>query len=144
VQSDKKFDKTKYDMVLEKSYFPYELCKNLRQMSEIKKFPKIEQFYSSLTEESITEEQYVFAKSVWKKFKCKNLLDYTKIYCKIDTILLAEVFQKFRKDMHAFSGLDAAYYMSLPAYSFDSMLKLTGVVIHLPTDIDQVCNICMA
>jgi hypothetical protein len=24
------------------------------------------------------------------------------------------------------------------------MLKLTGVVIHLPTDIDQVCNICMA
>jgi len=73
-----------------------------------------------------------------KKNLCKNLIDYTLVYCKIDTILLAEVFQKFRKDMHKFSGLDPAHYISLPSYSYDSMLKLTNCEIKLPNDINMV------
>ena len=37
-----------------------------------------------------------------------------------------------------FSGLDPAHYISLPSYSYDSMLKLTKSVISLPTSIDMV------
>ena len=40
--------------------------------------------------------------------------------------------------MMKFSGLDPAHYISLPAYSYDSMLKLTKSVISLPTSIDMV------
>jgi len=138
VQTNGEFDQSKYDMVLEKSFFPYELCQNVTQMNSITKFPKREDFYSCLSEETISESDHKFAKSVWKKFNCKNLLDYTKVYCKIDTILLAEIFQKFREEMIKFSGLDPVYYMSLPAYSYDSMLKLTKTVISLPTDINMI------
>jgi len=57
----------------------------------------------------------------------------------LDTILLAEVFQKFRKEMFSFSGLDPSFYISLPSYSFDSMLKFTGCEIKLPLeDINMV------
>lgn len=133
-----KFDEEKYSMVLQKSYFPYEYCTSLTKMMDVKKLPKRSEFFSSLSEKSISRQNYKFAKKVWKKFKCKNLLDYTKIYCKIDTLLLAEVFQYFRETMTKFSGLDPAHYISLPSYSYDSMLKLTKSVISLPTSIDMV------
>ena len=125
-------------MVLSKSFFPYEFCTSMEQMLATKKLPARKNFYSSLSEEKISKADHEFAKSVWKEFKCKNLLDYAEIYCKIDTILLAEIFQSFRKKMHAFSGIDPAYYISLPAYGYDSMLKITGAEIELPTDIDMV------
>ena len=91
-------------------------------------FPLQENFYSSLSEETISDEDYAFAKKVWKLFKCKNLLEYAELYCEIDTILLAEIFQHFRQDMIKFSGLDPARYISLPAFSFDSMLDRKSVV----------------
>ena len=37
-----------------------------------------------------------------------------------------------------FSGLDPAQYISLPSYSYDSMLKISKAVIDLPTDINIV------
>lgn len=111
---------------------------SLEKMKRTTKIPKRIHFYSSLSEETISESDYNFAKKVWKTFKCKNLVDYTELYCKIDTILLAEIFQKFRVDMMKFSDLDPARYISLPAFSFDSMLKITKCKLDLPTDINMV------
>lgn len=133
-----RFDQEKYQMVLQKSYFPYEYCTSLSKMIATKKLPKRSDFYSSLSEKTITRDEHNFAKKVWKKFKCKNLLDYTKLYCKIDTLLLAEIFQYFRESMMLFSGLDPAHYISLPAYSYDSMLKLTNAVISLPPTLEMM------
>ena len=138
VKTAGKFDKNKFNMLLEKSFFPYEYCHSLEQMASVTTLPEIEHFKSSLTESSISKSDHKFAKKVWQMFKCNDLIDYTKLYNRIDTILLAEIFQKFRKDMHKFSGLDPAHYISLPSYSYDSMLKLTKSVISLPTDINMV------
>jgi len=107
-------------------------------MIETKKIPKRKHFHSSLSEETISEDDYEFACKVWKSFKCQNLLDYAELYCKIDTILLAEIFQRFRKDMFKFSQLDPARYISLPSFSFDSMLKITKCKLELPLDINMV------
>ena len=138
VKTNSKFDVKKYKMLIEKSFFPYEFCTSLEQMKNVTELPDIKHFQSSLTEKTISKKDHKFAQKVWRTFNCKNLLDYSKVYNKIDTILLAEVFQKFRKDMHRFSGLDPAHYISLPSYSYDSMLKLTGSIISLPTDINMV------
>ena len=107
-------------------------------MRETTKLPSINEFYSSLQEKSISKEGHDFALKVWRAYNCKNLLDYTEVYCKIDTILLAEIFQKFRKDMLQFSGIDPARYISLPGFAFDSMLKLTKCEIELPQDINMI------
>lgn len=111
---------------------------SLELMRSTTKLPGLNEFYSSLQDKSISNEDHNFALKVWKTFNCTNLLDYTELYCKIDTILLAEIFQKFRKDMLSFSGLDPARYISLPGFSFDSMLKLTKCVIELPQDINII------
>lgn len=138
VSKDGEFDSNRFRMVLSKSFFPYEYCTSLEKMVKTKRLPKIKDFYSNLSEKEITKEDHRFARKVWKEFGCKNLVEYTKLYCKIDTILLAEVFQAFRHAMKRFSNLDPAYYISLPAYGYDSMLKITGSQIELPTDINIV------
>ena len=138
VRENGSYSRRKLEMVLSKSFFPYEYCKSFEQMLNTKKLPKISKFYSSLSEKSISKEDHDFARKVWKNYHCKNLVDYCKLYCKIDVILLAEVFQKFRKEMMAFSSLDPAHYISLPAYGYDSMLYITNACIELPVDIDMV------
>lgn len=106
-------------------------------MRETKKIPAIEAFYSHLQEQTITKEEHKFAKKVWKKFKCNNLIDYCLIYCRTDTLLLAEIVQKFRKTMINFTGLDPTYYISLPSFAWDSMLLLTKTELECFTDIDM-------
>jgi hypothetical protein len=138
VKTDGKFDQSKFDLLLKKSYYPYEYCTDFELMETTVKIPKIGAFYSSLREESIDLSEYKIAKKVWKKFDCQDLIDYTQIYCKLDTILLAEIFQKFREDMFKFSNLDPAHYISLPSFAFDSMTKLTDCNLQCLNDINMV------
>ena len=121
-----------------KSFFPYDYCTSIEKMLNCRSLPPIEEFYSVLKEESISQEQYEFAQKVWKSYQCKNLMDYAKVYCTIDTLLLCEIFEAFREKMHKFCGLDATHYISLPSLAWDAMLKVTKAEIHLPSDIDMV------
>lgn len=132
------FDKERLEMVLEKSFFPYEYCTSYEKMLQTKSLPAQQDFYSCLSGKSINAEDHRFAQEVWKDFGCKNLVQYCEKYCKIDTVLLAEVFQKFRRQMFQFSGLDPAHYISLPSFGYDSMLLMTNANIELPTDINMV------
>ena len=102
------------------------------------KIPKRKDFYSTIQEKSISKEEHKFASQMWQKFNIKNLTEYSKLYCEIDTLLLAEIFQKFRKTMIKFGGLDPAHYISLPGFGWDIMLKTTKCVIGLPKNIDQI------
>lgn len=134
-----KISNKKLGLLLKKSFFPYEFCSSFKKMKETKKCPKLKEFFSSLSETAIERNDRKHVKKIWKLFDCKNLVDYAMLYCKLDVILLAEIFQKFRKEMHQFSGLDPAFYISLPSYSFDSMLKLTNCKIELPyKDINMI------
>lgn len=40
--------------------------------------------------------------------------------------------------MFAFSKIDCSYYISLPGFSWDSMLRVTECELELPTDYDMV------
>lgn len=126
------------DKILQKGFFPYEYCSSYGKMKRTTKIPKRDAFYSVLNEETISEKDYEFAKEMWKLFQCQNLLEYAELYCKIDTILLAEIFLAFRNKMFDFSSLDPSRYISLPGFAFDTMLKTTKNEIELPTDITIV------
>ena len=81
------------------------------------------QFYSILTDESISDEQYRHAKNVWNKFNLKTMGEYHDLYLKSDILLLADVFENFRKTCLEYYKLDPAHYFSSPGLSWDSMLK---------------------
>ena len=85
----------------------------------------------------ITDDDYQHAQKVFKTFGCKNLADYTGLYCKSDVLLLADVFESFIDVCREKYNLDPAHYITLPALSWDAMLKMTGVKLELLTDADM-------
>ena len=52
-------------------------------------------------------------------------------------LLLADVFENFRKTSQKQYGLDPANYYTSPGLSWDALLKKTGVELELLTDYDQ-------
>ena len=85
----------------------------------------------------ITDEEYAHAKEVWATFGCQNLGDYHDLYLATDVLLLADVFENFRKVCQEKYGLDPAHYYSAPGLSWDALLKKIGVELELLTDMDM-------
>ena len=63
--------------------------------------------------------------------------EYYDLYVSTDVLLLADVFENFRKVCQEKYGLDPAHYYSAPGLSWDAVLKKTGVELELLTDLDM-------
>ena len=129
-------EQAKFNLITQKGVYPYEYMDSFDRFEETQLPPK-ENFYSSLTDESISDSDYQHAQEVWTTFNCKNLKDYHDVYLGSDVLLLADVFENFRKAAMATYGLDPAWYYTLPGYSWDALLKSTGVSLELITNPDM-------
>jgi hypothetical protein len=87
--------------------------------------PPIECFYSKLNNETITSENYEYAKEIWNYFGINNLGEYHDLYVTVDTLLLADVFESHRDLCLENYGLDPAWYITAPGFAWDALLKLT-------------------
>ena len=56
---------------------------------------------------------------------------------KTDVLLLADVFEKFIDMCLEYYGLNACHYFSSPGFSWDAMLKMTGIGLELISAIDK-------
>ena len=88
-------EENKRQLLLKKSIYPYEYMDSFERFGEAK-LPEKENFYSRLSGQGITDEEYAHAKQVWETFGCRNLGDYHNLYVALDSALLAEVFENFR------------------------------------------------
>ena len=70
-------------------------------------------------------------------FKMKAMGDYHDLYSKTDVLLLADVFERFRKMSMKYCRLDPCHYLSRPGLSWDAILKMTVVKLDLMSDIDM-------
>ena len=127
----------KLSLVKRKGVYPYEYMDSLERLDETKLPPK-EAFYSKLTGEGISNEDYEHAKKVWKVFGMKTLQDYHDLYNVTDVLLLADVFENFRKICLDNYKLDPAHYFTAPGLAWDACLKITGVELELVSDIDML------
>ena len=121
------------DLLTEKGVYPYDYMNSFDKFND-EHLPSKEQFYSRLTEEDITNDDYNKAKQIWKHFDIKNMGEYHDLYLKTDVLLLTDAFENFRDMCLSYYGLDPVYYYTLPNFAFDAMLKLTGIEIDLVYD----------
>ena len=63
--------------------------------------------------------------------------DYHDHYLKSDVLILADVFENFRKTDKEYHNLDPAHYFSCPGFAWDAMLKMIDINLELITDIDM-------
>ncbi|XP_044732742.1 uncharacterized protein LOC123295447 [Chrysoperla carnea] len=126
-----------FQLLTRKGVFPYEYMSSWGRLQETKLPPK-EAFYSVLTDEHITDEDYNHAIQVWNTFNLHTLGDYSDLYMKTDVLLLADIFENFRNAcIHSYS-LDPSHYYTLPGYTWSAMLKYTNIKLELFTDIDDL------
>ena len=129
-------DRQKRQLLLRKGVYPYEFMDSWERF-EAAQLPPKEAFYSKLSDEHISDSDYAHAQQVWKTFECRTLGDYTDLYSRTDVLLLADVFENFRKTCQKQYGLDPAHYYTSPGLSWDALLKKTRVELELLTDYDQ-------
>jgi len=136
-ETAKAFQPSDMPLVTRKGVFPYEYTDKWSRLEETALPPKRE-FYSMLLEKHVTDEDYVHATEVWHHFKCTTLGDYSDLYLKVDVLLLADVMENFRDLCMSTYNLDPVYYYTAPGFTFDAMLRYTGVSLELLTDYDMV------
>ena len=129
------FQDEKLALMKQKGVYPYDYMDSFQKFGD-QQLPPKEEFYSILTDDSISDEQYQHAQKVWNTFNMRTMGEYHDLYLKSDILLLADVFENFRKTCHQYYKLDPCHYFTSPGLSWDAMLKMTGIKWELMTDVD--------
>ena len=94
---------------LQKLAYPYDYITDFDKFNE--PIPDIDAFYNILSEEHLPEQEYQRLLDACKVFGISTLGELHDLYLKIDVLLLASVFENYRKvAMEAFN-LDPSYYV---------------------------------
>ena len=125
-----------FNLMKRKGIYPYDYMDSFQKFNDTQ-LPIKKDFFSVLYNQHITHEQYNHAQTVWNNFNLKTMGDYHDLYLKSDTLLLADVFENFRKTCLQYYKLDPCHYFSSPGLSWDAMLKMTEVELELINDIDM-------
>ena len=75
--------------------------------------------------------------TVLETFKLMTMGEYHDLYLESDILLLADVFDNFRRTCLEFYKLDPCHYFTSPGLSWDAMLKMTDIKLELMVDIDM-------
>ena len=108
-------------LLLRRGVYTYEYMDEWEKFNEIL-LPEKKEFHSNLNMEDITDANYMHAKRVCKDFEIKKLCEYHDLYLKSDTLLLADVFENFRKICLIIYHLD---FLSAPDIVWKAALKKT-------------------
>ena len=134
--TQQEFSGEQLNLMKQKGTYPYDYMDSFQKFNNTQ-LPIKKDFFSILYNQHITHEQYNHAQTVWNTFDLKTMGDYHDLYLKSDTLLLADIFENFRKTCLQYYELDPCHYFSSPGLSWDAMLKMTKIKLELVTDIDM-------
>ena len=125
---------------MRKGVYPYDYADCTKKLDETSLSRK-EAFYSKLTGEGITDEDYQHAQTVWMEFNIESMKDYHNLYNLSDILLLSDVFENFRNICMNYYGWHPAWYFSVPRLAWNATLKTTKVHLELLSDPDMLLMI---
>ena len=136
IYTSKAFKGKRLDLMSRKGVYPYDFMDSFEKFDQTE-LPNKDQFYSILNDQHITDDEYDHANKVWNTFMIKTMGEYHDLYLVSDVLLLADVFENFRKTCMQYYKLDPCHYFTSPGLSWDAMLKMTNIKLELMTDIDM-------
>ena len=86
----------------------------------------------------VNEEDYEHAHRIWSEFGINNLGEYHNLYLHMGVILLANVFEAFRKACLDNYGLDPAHFYMTPGLAWKACLKKAKIRLELLLDPDML------
>ena len=136
IYTSKAFKGKRLDLMSQKDVYPNDFMDSFEKFNQ-KELPNKDQFYSIPNNQHITDDEYDHAKKVWKTFNIKTMEEYHDLYLVSDVLLLADVFENFRKTCMQYYKLDPCHYFTSRGLSWDTMLKMTNIKLELMRDIDM-------
>ena len=130
------FQNEQISLMTKKGVYPYDYMDSFEKFEE-SRLPNKEYFFSIMNNDHITDEDYQHAQNVWNEFGLSKMGEYHDLYLKSDILLLADVFENFRKTCQQYYGLDPPHYFTSPGLSWDAMLKMTEIKLELMSDVDM-------
>ena len=135
--TSKFYNNEQMQLLKRKGVYPYEWLDSIDKLKETQ-LPSKEAFYSKMSGEGISDEDYEHAKLVWRTFNMETMRDYHNLYNQSDVLLLADVFENFRKVCQEHYELDPCWYYTAPGLAWDACLKLTKQKLELLSDPDML------
>ena len=126
VNTGKFYKGKQLSLLMRKGVYPYEYASSCERFND-EQLPPKEAFYSKLSGEDISDDDYKHAQEVWEEFDMKTFTDYHDLYNVSDVLLLADVFENFRGVCMENCQLDPAWYYTAPGLAWDAALKITEV-----------------
>lgn len=123
------------ELLARKGVFCYNYITSFESYEE-QSLPPREAFFNKLNGSDISEEDYRHAQVVFETMGLKNLGEYSDLYLKTDCLLLADVFQNFRRWTLETYQIEALHFVSLPSLSMSCALKHSKVRLQLIDDPD--------
>lgn len=68
---------------------------------------------------------------LWQRFGLQTFREYHDLYLRLDVLLLADAFERFRHVFMTGFGLDPCHYYTLPGAGWDAAMRTTGEVLEL-------------
>ena len=113
-----------YQCSMTKGFFPYEWLDDFTKLDS-KSLPAYNDWFSSLKNKSIDQEDYKYSLQVWKDNKMKTMKDFLKWYNNGDVIPMVEAINKMFEFNRA-KGLDMFKdAISLPGLAYKMLLSCT-------------------
>ena len=99
--------------------------------------PPKECFFSDLTKSQISGDDFQFIYDLQNTYCLQNMGELHDLCMETDVLLLADIFENFRKFSLTNYGLDPAHITSAPGLSWTAALKYTEVKLEIPRDPDM-------
>ena len=128
----------KWQYLNKKLAYPYEYFNSIDDYKKPVDNLKKEDFFSKLKNDYPDDDEIERTKEIIKLFNIKNGEELTRLYCKTDFILLADVFEKFSKVSTEEYKINPLYCVSLPGYTYQCSLKYTDIKLQTLQDKDLI------
>ena len=123
-------DINRFILLLIKGVYPDEYMDDQEKFNE-PTLPEKERFYSNLNMKDITDADYMHVKKVCKDFETKSLGEYHDLYLMSNTLLLADVFENFRKMYLKIYHLDPVKFLSASGLAWQAALQKIEIKLKL-------------
>ena len=130
------FTGDKLSLMSQKGVYPYDYTDCFEKFNQTE-LSTTNEFFSVLNDQHITNREYDHTRKVWETFNLKNMGEYHDLYLKSDVLLLADVFESFRKICLQYCKSDPCHYFTSPGLSRSAMLKMTNIELELMTNVDM-------
>ena len=118
--------------------YPYQYFNSIDDYKKPFDSFKKEDFFSKLKNECPDDEEIERTREIINLFDFKNGEELTKLYCKSDGILIADVIEKFVEVSFEEYSINPLYCVSLPGYTYQCALKYTDIKLQTLQDEDLI------